>query len=344
MARVKKQTQTQPKNQAQRKAPAKKQPVKKAPAKKQSVKKAPVKAKKAPAKKAQPKTTQPKAPKIARPRAITSESLTEWLTQFEDNVNFRLDRAEKYYNQKKTTPHCVILDLRMVLRELEVIKRRLPPKLVKKRRQTSENASRKPGELLHPYVLSDEMCKFLKVKSGTAMSRAAIISAIAAYIHFDPKKKIPCGTEKEKARKAAKLRWVKKLNPGGKLRNLQNPEDKKHNQIQPDKALAKLLNFNQFKKDVAAGKIETSVGGKQTILKEPILTYALMQKLVQAHFLRKVELEEDEPVEENEPVVEEEDEPEIMEEEEVEDEEDEDVVLEDDELLSGDDYSILDSE
>ena len=130
------------------------------------------------------------------------------------------------------------------------------------------------------YQISDELAEFIKVPSGTRLSRIEATRAICAYAHW-----------KDDEKREDILRW-KNLNPTGK-RDLQNPQDKKA--VIPDKALVKLLRYNEYKKDVKNGKVYKKVKdketGKQSLVQmtNDMLYYWVIQKLISPHFLKDVE-------------------------------------------------------
>lgn len=122
--------------------------------------------------------------------------------------------------------------------------------------------------------ISDELAAFIKVDSGTILTRSEISNALNAYIRLNPNE------EREDV-----LKWSY-LNPEGK-RNLQDQTNK--TRIIPDRALSKLLKYDAYQKDVAAGKVTKGVTNKITKEKEYTvqtddkLYYQTIQKLIQRH-------------------------------------------------------------
>ncbi len=150
------------------------------------------------------------------------------------------------------------------------------PKLTKLRRQYKMSGTvRKNSGLTTPQHISDELRKFLKLEKGRSLSRIEVTRAINSYINVKNDEKRP-----------NILEWSY-LNPNH--RNLQNEKDKRI--IFPDEPLAKLLRYNQYKKDVALAKITEAHKNKTTGLKETkIVTsdnlhYRTVQKLIQVHYL-----------------------------------------------------------
>jgi len=122
--------------------------------------------------------------------------------------------------------------------------------------------------------ISDELSAFLKVKSGTKLTGHEVNAALCVYVHLNE------GESRENM-----LRWAH-LNKGGK-RNLQSAD--KRTVIEPDDALRKLLRYDRYVRDVAAGKImvkrRNEEGRKEPQVEtDPSLYYYVMQRLVQVHF------------------------------------------------------------
>ena len=164
--------------------------------------------------------------------------------------------------------------VRRILLDLET----KAPKLTKlRRRYKMTGAVRKNSGLTTPQNISAELRDFLRIEEGRNLSRIEVTRAINSYIH----------TKKDETRPHI-LEWAY-LNQNH--RNLQNQKDKRI--IFPDPPLAKLLRYNQYKKDVAASKITESYKNKQTGLKEIRLVtsnelhYRTVQKLIQVHYLDK---------------------------------------------------------
>ncbi len=150
------------------------------------------------------------------------------------------------------------------------------PKLTKLRRRYKMSGNvRKNSGLTTPQNISDELREFLKIEKGRNLSRIEVTRAINSYINIKKDEKRP-----------SILEWAY-LNPN--QRNLQNLKDKRI--IFPDKPLAKLLRYAEYKKAVASKQITEAHKNKITGLKETkIVTssdlhYRTVQKLIQVHYL-----------------------------------------------------------
>lgn len=143
------------------------------------------------------------------------------------------------------------------------------------------NPTSRQGGIMIKYQISKELADFLQVPEDTKVSRVEITRAICVYSHL-----------KENEKREEMLKWLY-LNPDGK-RNLQNQMD--HKSILPDKTLSKLLRYDQYKKDVKAGKVFKKVKDKttgkvsQVKMTNDMLYYWVIQKLVGVHFLKGKEV------------------------------------------------------
>lgn len=163
-------------------------------------------------------------------------------------------------------------------RKLVIALRKELPQVTRSREARLALSTRKnvASGITKRFQISKELAAFLKVPEGTELSRVEATNGICVYAHLNQDEK-----------RESMLRW-KNLNPGCK-RNLQNPKDKKA--IVPDAELTKLLRFNQYKKDVKAGKIKIKSKDKTTGKKEErvvtsdTMYYYVIQKLIGVHFL-----------------------------------------------------------
>lgn len=248
-------------------------------------------------------------PKIVHPRVINKVSFDEYMDSFINNIEYRRNVVKQLYEEKKC-PNACVLHLNAVLKEVEAMKKRVGKRIITKRRNTGNHGR---GALVAPCLISDELAKFLGVKSGTRMGRAEVNRAVTAYIHWDPETPVPEEPEKsdpeyeEKHRKVLnfknKTQWAKKLNKDGKVRNLQDPETKSI--ILPDAALAKLLKYKEYQKAVKAGKIQFNQTDPETkekrkvVREDDILTYSVLQHLLARHFIKDDSPAEEEPDQED---------------------------------------------
>jgi len=162
--------------------------------------------------------------------------------------------------------------LKTVRRQLLALEKRTDSLL--KRSLKKPRASHNGGFKV-TYPISADLSKFLKVKADEKMNRQDVTRAICVYSKL-----------REGESRVEMLRWAH-LNPRGK-RDLQNESNKKA--LLPDKTLSDLLNYEQYKQDVADGKVEQVVkdkeGNKTTkVVTDDALYYYVVQKLVQPHFL-----------------------------------------------------------
>ena len=258
---------------AEKEAPAAKAPKEKA-AKKTAAAKAP-KEKAAPAEKA-PRVSKKAAAaadeedggEVAERRKaqpVTVETYQQTCTDMVTAIDVEIERL-------KSSGDKGVKFLKNIRRNVMALHDRAP-KLAKQKRRKSENA--KSG-LKIPQNVSDELCKFLKIKAGTQVSRVDATRGITTYINL-----------REDESRPDILRW-KTLNPGSK-RNLQDSADA--TVINPDAALKTLLRYDQYCKDVAAGKVtktqkDAETGKRVTVVQDsPALHYYTIQKLIKHHFL-----------------------------------------------------------
>jgi len=142
------------------------------------------------------------------------------------------------------------------------------------------------GGLVSKSEVTDELADFLKISSGSQITRNEITNAICVYCHLIPDEKRP-----------QMLVW-EKINPKGK-RDLQDPNNKSI--IIPDKKLSKLLNYKKYIRDVNNKKITENKVNKETnekeviIVTDPSLKYYVMQKLISKQIIsiKKVEVKKE---------------------------------------------------
>jgi chromatin remodeling complex protein RSC6 len=125
------------------------------------------------------------------------------------------------------------------------------------------------------FNISNELAKFLGVHPSLMLSRIEITRALCIYIH---KSKISIDGSRSR-----KWFYLNKVN-----RDLRNPNNLKN--IVPDEKLSSLLDYEQYKKNVMAGKIRLpnivnwkKAGQTKT---DPELKYSTLQILVSKHFIK----------------------------------------------------------
>ena len=217
-------------------------------------------------------TPDPPAEIVKRKRTkINLETYIEKITQAVKKCDVEIERLSSNPSGERKGIK-TLKSVRRTLLDLET----KAPKLTKLRRQYKMSGTiRKNSGLTTPQNISDELRKFLKLEEGKNLSRIEVTRAINSYINIKKDEKRP-----------NILEWSY-LNQNH--RNLQNEKDKRI--IFPDEPLAKLLRYNQYKKDVASAKITEAHKNKITGLKETkIVTsndlhYRTVQKLIQVHYL-----------------------------------------------------------
>ena len=160
------------------------------------------------------------------------------------------------------------------------------PYVTKSREARKQSSTRKESTsgLMMKFSISKELATFLDIPTDTKLSRVDVTRAICVYSHL-----------KENEKREEMLRW-KYLNPGSK-RDLQFPQDKKA--IIPDKALSKLLRYDEYKKKIAAGLVTHNMKNKETgekitvQVKTEALHYWAIQNLLSIHFFTEKIEDED---------------------------------------------------
>lgn len=195
-------------------------------------------------------------------------TLSSHMERYDELINIISDLSEK--KRKKGEKGSRVYN--KLIRNLKEMKNEVP-KVIK------QSNKRKPS--IHPRVsgfslgcaISDELADFLKVPRGTLLSRTEITNALCAYVNIKPDE------TREKV-----LKW-KHINPKG--HDLRDPKNR--TRIIPDPRLSKLLKYDDYRKHVKEGVIETYKLNKQTKQKEHLvqtddrLMYCTMQLLIQPH-------------------------------------------------------------
>lgn len=201
-------------------------------------------------------------------RKVTIESHLEKYDELLTLLNNHIEQMRK----NKESGSRVFTTIRKSVKDLQ----KEVPKIANTRRSVNPNSkNNKISGFGLECELSPELTKFLQVDSGTTLCRKDVTNAICVYAHLN-----------ENENRDYMLKWSY-LNPDGK-RNLQNPKDKMA--VLPDAALSKLLNYEQYKKDVKNGKIYKNVKNKKTKVvsrvkvDNPALYYWVIQRLLGVHY------------------------------------------------------------
>lgn len=229
----------------------------------------------------------PSAPVAARPPPVVETTADEpppkrkratvTLETYMEKIRAAVEKCESEISRLSSNPtgeRKGIKTLKSVRRTLLELEHKAP-KLTKLRRRYHMSGSvRKNSGLTTPQQISDELRSFLRINEDRQLSRIEVTRAINSYIHL-----------KEDEKRPNILVWgYLNLNQ----RNLQNGEDKRI--IFPDKPLAHLLRYPQYKQDVAERKITEARKNKATGIKETVLVtsdalhYRTVQKLIQIHY------------------------------------------------------------
>ena len=212
----------------------------------------------------------------ARPSKRTPVTLETYLAQIRVGRKKCDDEIEKL-QQNPSGDRKGIKTLKSLRRVFQLLEKQAPKLSKGKRRRATPGGGKNSG-LTTPKPITAEFRSFLKLPTNKEISRIEGTRALNAYIHIKP----------EETREDV-LAWAY-LNPNYKDggRNLQNSDDRRV--IVPDVRLSTLLRYNQYKKDVAAGKVTESRKNKVTGVKEVViiddnaLHYRTIQKLIQIHF------------------------------------------------------------
>jgi len=244
-------------------------------------------------------TTKPPAPEVAETKVVIEEpkipdSKSSGDAEEEKRRNPRKKVTQVTYREKmqetiaileerietdKKNQQKVPRELRKVLKNLKSLEKDAP-KLSSRRHQNQVVSGEAPKQtktsgLMIKCPISEELREFLGLEEAQA-SRNDATNALCAYIRL-----------KDNETRPDMLKW-KHLNPGGK-RDLQDPSEKM--KIIFDDKLSKLLKYDQYKKDVAAGKITRKQkvkgedGKKVVIVSDTSIRYCDLQRLIKPHFL-----------------------------------------------------------
>jgi chromatin remodeling complex protein RSC6 len=199
-------------------------------------------------------------------KKVTLESHLEKYSDLLKVIDLEIERKQK----EREKGARVLRSVRKTLKELE----KEVPKLSHARRRAVSTGAKKVSGLELKYRVSDELADFMKIPRGSSVSRNDATNAVCVYVHIHSGETRP-----------QMVKWSH-LNPGGK-RNLQDPENKMA--ILPDKALRRLLRYDEYCRHISEGKITREVTDKTSGVKEevvvddPTLKYCTVQKLLCPH-------------------------------------------------------------
>ena len=183
---------------------------------------------------------------------------------FNDNAVNLIDLITNEIDRKKKDKESGIKFLKTI-RKRVIELQKSGSKLNKKSKRTNTYSG-----LHKPITISHELRSF--IKDDNQVSRLDITRALCYYIHKKDNDK--------------NERWYH-LNDGS--RDLQNPKNKY--EIIPNKELSILLDYDNYCKQVKQGKITryNKKEEKDEKVVNPRLTYAIIQKLIQHHFISVIE-------------------------------------------------------
>ncbi len=268
-----------PKKVAPKKAAPKKVAPKKVAPKKVAPKKVAKKSSKVPPTTPPPAPANPPPPEVlATPELVKRKRTKINLETYIEKITHAVKKCDVEIERLSSNPSGErkgIKTLKSVRRTLLDLETKAPKLTKLRRRYKMSGTIRKNSGLTTPQNISDELREFLKIEEGRNLSRIEVTRAINSYINI-----------KKDERRPSILEWAY-LNPNH--RNLQNEKDKRI--IFPDKPLAKLLRYAEYKKAVESAQITEAHKNKLTGLKETkIVTssdlhYRTVQKLIQVHYL-----------------------------------------------------------
>lgn len=237
-----------------------KKPVRKKTIPKKSIPPRPSETKKAP----KPATKNPEPKKQRAPRKkVTLESHNKKFEDLLDLINKEIERKSREKEKGTRT----FQRIRKIVRELH----KETPKIANGKRKVRSTPSNRVSGFMIKYPINGDGAQFLQVEKGTLLSRREVTNAICVYSHLKPDEKRP-----------QMLKWAY-LNPQSK-RDLQKPG--KRMVIEPNGVLVDLLGYQEYQKQVKAGKVtkRTKIKGTsktvEEIQEDDALYYWVMQKLI----------------------------------------------------------------
>jgi hypothetical protein len=215
----------------------------------------------------------PEKNKRAPRKKVTLESHLE---KYDTLIKFLDEEIDRKSNDKEKGVR-VFRTIRKSVKELH----KEVPKIANTKRKNNVNGGKVSGFVLLCKI-TDELADFMELPRGSTPSRSDITNAICAYARLKPDETRP-----------QLLKWAH-LNKDGK-RNLQDPNEKMA--IIPDEKLSSLLNYEQYKQDVADGKITKKATDKMTkerktvIVDNDALYYYVIQILIQNQIVETLKKE-----------------------------------------------------
>lgn len=207
--------------------------------------------------------------KIKRTRTpVTPDSYDASIQSTLDDIDAEIDRLKKGPEKSKG-----IKFLRGIRKDVVQLQKKAK-RLVKAKRTVSRKGKGKSG-FDKKCSITSELASFLKIEEDKQISRIDATRAICVYIHLDPSAE----------NKPDSIPW-QYLNKGGK-RNLQDKNNRRV--VLPDEKLAKLLRYDQYRKDIKARKVNRvdKKTGKTVKVTDDKLYYYVVNKLIQCHFIKE---------------------------------------------------------
>lgn len=186
-------------------------------------------------------------------RNLSKSDILEILIDVQQLLDAEIEKSMKSLEKNKSV-RC----LKKVKKRVDKMAKYLP-----KMKNTTSRTDYSNNGFSIPTKISKELQTFLQVDTDI-LTRDEVQSAISAYINIKPDE------EREKI-----LRWSH-LNTG---KDLRSPDNKKI--ILPDKKLAALLHYEDYKKSVKNGEILTKTN---EVVEDDSLYYYVMMKLLSYHF------------------------------------------------------------
>ena len=189
---------------------------------------------------------------------------------------------EKILKKVSFTEENIVIENAITEEDITTVVKETTDRLLEQRQQGTSPVKR--NNFANPKNISAELANFLHVPHNTQLSRAEVTMAIATYINWDKSKAARLKKEGDDLFMEKMGRW-EYLNPEGNRRDLRDVKDKRI--IVPDPPLSNLLNYEQYKANVAAGRITSRrrVDGERRVivLNDDSLHYSTIQRLLAPH-------------------------------------------------------------